>query len=235
MKILIVEDEAQISSRLADFFHREGWQAVIAADGEVGLALAKTENPDLVILDLMLPKLSGIEVCKKIRTYSSVPIIMLTAKSEEIDKLLGLELGADDYVTKPFSLSELVARAKAIMRRQQGQLVTSGTLPVSSIIKQGPFTLDIDAHAAYKGSDLLDLTPTEFKLLETFCKSPERVFTRSQLINQVLGHFFPGFDRTIDTHVSNLRKKIEQEPSTPIHLLTVHGVGYRFSAGEGAN
>jgi two-component system OmpR family response regulator len=229
VKILIIEDEPQIAKHITGFFQREGWLVVTAYDGEQGLFMAKEEQPDLVILDLMLPKLPGLEAFKKIRSFSDVPVIMLTAKAEEIDKLLGLELGADDYMTKPFSLAELVARVKAILRRRRRQIMDDANLSVNhDIIRQGDFKLDLNRHQAYQKEKLLELTPTEFKLLQLMCQNPHRVFSRSQLVNHVLGHYYTGFDRTMDTHISNLRKKIEEQPGNPRFLGTVHGVGYRF-------
>jgi two-component system OmpR family response regulator len=231
VKILIIEDEPQIAKHIASFFQREGWQAITAYDGEQGLRKAKEEKPDLIILDLMLPKLPGLEVFKSIRLFSDVPVIMLTAKAEEIDKLLGLELGADDYLTKPFSLAELVARVKAILRRCQRQVSDKNpVLPTEKeVISQGEFRLDLKRHQAYQREKLLELTPTEYKLLQLMCQHPSRVFSRSQMVNHVLGHYYTGFDRTIDTHISNLRKKIEEQPGNPRFLRTVHGVGYKFN------
>lgn len=228
IKVLIIEDEPEISKHMALFFAKESWLTFIAQDGEEGLVMADREKPDLIILDIMLPKLSGIEVCKRIRAVSHVPIIMVTAKGEEIDKLLGLELGADDYVTKPFSLVELVARAKAILRRCHGQLVEGEKDGEQAVLEQGDFTINLNSYQVEKNGEKIALTPTEFQLLHYFCENPHRVLNRNQLINKVLGYYSTSFDRTIDTHISNLRKKIEDVSSDPQYLQTIHSIGYRF-------
>lgn len=230
-KILIIEDEPEISKSIARFIEREGWEAMEAFDGETGLNMFVEEKPHLIILDLMLPGIPGFDVCKKVRAASDIPIIMLTAKAEEIDKLLGLELGADDYVTKPFSLRELMARAKAMLRRHYGKApkVNQENREIDERQEQGDFALDLSSYQAFKKGELLELTPTEFQLLEAFCNNPNQVFSRRQLVTQVLGHYHSSFDRSVDSHISNLRKKIEEKPGNPGYLLTVHGVGYKFN------
>lgn len=229
VKILIIEDEPQITRHISKFLQREGWLVLVSHDGEQGLTMAKTDKPDLVVLDLMLPKLPGLEVLKKLRQESDLPVIVLTAKSEEIDMLLGLELGADDYMTKPFSLAELTARIKAILRRHQKKFSDDRHQEAAQQeVKAGEFLLDLGSHQVSKNGQNLELTPTEFKILQLMCQNPHRVFSRSQLVNHVLGHYYVGFDRTMDTHISNLRKKIEDQPGLPRYLITVHGIGYKF-------
>ena len=177
-------------------------------------------RPDLVILDLMLPKVDGREVCRRIRESSKTPIIMLTARDEETDKLLGLELGADDYITKPFSPREVVARVRAVLRR--------GTREATDLVRAGDLTIDLLAHEVSLQGRRVDLTPTEFRLLEILAGHPNQVFTRMQLIDRVQGHAFEGYERTVDAHVKNLRGKVEPDPRNPRYIMTVYGVGYKF-------
>ncbi len=222
--VLVVEDEPKITELLKLYLERDGYQVVAAASGEVALAAFRQKTPELVLLDINIPEVDGLEVCRRIRRESAVPIIMLTARDEEADKLIGLELGADDYVTKPFSPREVVARVKAVLRRvgamqpQQGQ----------EILRTGDLMLDSERHEARRGGALLDLTPTEFRLLEVLMRNPGRVFSRLQLLDLVQGEAFEGYERTIDAHVKNLRSKIEPDPQRPTHVLTVYGVGYKF-------
>lgn len=220
-KILLIEDEEKISTLVADYLRNEGYSVITAYDGEEGLHAFNREAPDIVLLDVMLPRMSGLDVCRQIRQKDSTPIIMLTARNEEIDKLLGLELGADDYMTKPFSLREVVARVKAVLRRGQREAVLSTRLVFDQ------FELDLDQHTlTVKGAPVM-LTPTEFRLMEVFLKSPGRVYTRSQLLEAALGDSFEGYERSIDTHIRNLRRKLEKEDMQD-YITTVFGVGYKM-------
>ncbi len=219
-RILVVDDEPQIVELLRSYLERDGFEVAEAADGEQALATCRHLLPDLVILDLMLPRLDGREVCRRIRETAHTPIIMLTARDEETDKLLGLELGADDYVTKPFSPREVVARVRAVLRR--------GTWETADVIRAGDLVIDLRAHEVSLQGRRVELTPTEFKLLETLAAHPSQVFTRMQLIDRVQGHAFEGYERTIDAHIKNLRGKVEPDPRNPRHILTVFGVGYKF-------
>ncbi len=222
--ILVVEDEPKISELLRLYLEKEGYQVMVAADGAAALEDFHRREPQLVVLDLNLPVMDGLEVCRRIRRDSSVPIIMLTARDEEADKLIGLELGADDYVTKPFSPREVVARVRAVLRRL-------ASVPQSSqeTLRAGELTLDSARHQVRLGDSPLELTPTEFRLLEVLMRQPGRVFSRLQLLDHVQGEAFEGYERTIDAHVKNLRQKIERDPQHPTYVLTVYGVGYKFT------
>lgn len=222
--ILIVEDEANIRANIADFLEAEGYATIGAKDGEEGMAIFDESKPDLVILDLMLPKADGLEVCKYIRRKSTVPIIMATARDEEIDKLLGLELGADDYITKPFSLRELKARIKAVLRRTKANPAVVGEEKMAF----GPLEINHDRREVKMNEKVMDLTPSEYAILTTLCQNVGRPYSRLQLLNATLGESYAGYERAIDTHVSNLRKKIEPNPQKPIFILTVYGLGYKF-------
>ncbi|MBS3812425.1 response regulator transcription factor [Candidatus Bipolaricaulota bacterium] len=221
-KILIVEDEGRIVRLIRDYLKKEGYDVLDARDGEEGLAVFQRQDPALIILDLMLPRLDGLEVAKQIRKDSDVPIIMLTAKTEEADRVTGLELGADDYMTKPFSLRELAARIKAIFRR------TRGDVTKSEVISQGDLTVNTKTHQVKLTGEEVDLTPTEFDLLSVMASNPGRAFTRHNLLEEI-GHF-PGerVKRIIDTHIKNLRKKLSRPEGAEKYIETVHGVGYRF-------
>jgi len=223
-RILVVDDEPQIVDLLKSYLVREGFEVEEASDGEAALAAMRRRAPDLVVLDLMLPRLDGREVCRRIRETSGTPIIMLTARDEETDKLLGLELGADDYVTKPFSPREVVARVRAVLRR--------GTWEPPTVVRAGDLVIDLRAHEATVAGRRLDLTPTEFRLLETLASHPNQVFTRMQLIDRVQGHAFEGYERTVDAHIKNLRAKVEPDPHAPRYIVTVYGVGYKFQTGD---
>lgn len=222
--ILIVEDEANIRANIADYLEAEGYATAEAQDGEEAMAIFDEVNPDLVILDLMLPKADGLEVCKYIRRKSTVPIIMATARNEEIDKLLGLELGADDYITKPFSLRELKARIKAVLRRTKANPAAAGEEKIAF----GPLEINHDRREVRMNDKVMDLTPSEYAILTTLCQNVGRPYSRLQLLNATLGESYAGYERAIDTHVSNLRKKIEPNPQKPIFILTVYGLGYKF-------
>ncbi|MCL4458477.1 MAG: response regulator transcription factor [Chloroflexi bacterium] len=228
-KILVVDDEAKIVSLVRAYLERDGYRAVTARDGQTALQLARRERPDLVVLDLMLPEIDGLEVCRTLRRESNIPIIMLTARDEETDKLIGLELGADDYITKPFSPRELVARVRAVLRRTTAPADQPEQIAISGLV------IDTVRHEASVHGQLLKLTPSEFKLLEALARHPGRVFTRLQLLDLVQGEAYEGYERTIDTHIKNLRHKIEVlTEGVGFRITTVYGVGYKFEVNKGA-
>jgi DNA-binding response OmpR family regulator len=220
--ILVVDDEVEIAEVVRRYLEQDGYRVVSAADGETALALFKQERPHLVVLDLMLPQVDGWEVARRIRAAGNTPIIMLTARGEEVDRLLGLGLGADDYITKPFSPREVAARVRAVLRRASGEAA-------SEVLAVGDLVIDLARMDVRRGSAAVTLTPTEFRLLVALARAPGRVFTRLQLIDLVHGHAFEGYERTIDAHIKNLRQKLEPEPSRPRYVLTVHGAGYRLA------
>jgi two-component system response regulator RegX3 len=222
-KILVVEDEDSFSDALSFLLGKEGFEVSVAADGVKALEIFDREGADLVLLDLMLPGLSGTEVCRQLRMKSSVPIIMLTAKDTEVDKVVGLELGADDYVTKPYSSRELIARIRAVMRRQQEPEQASGLLTV------GPVRMDIERHIVTVNNVQVALPLKEFELLEFLMRNSGRVLTRTQLIDRVWGSDYVGDTKTLDVHIKRLRSKIEQDPANPECILTVRGLGYKFA------
>ena len=219
------DDEARIVKLVRDYLERACFGVVTAGDGEAALHVARAEKPDLIVLDLMLPGMDGLDVCRRLRRESGVPIIMLTARVEEADRIVGLELGADDYVTKPFSPGELVARVRATLRRANGELGQT------DILRAGDVELDTSALKATVAGEPVDLTPTEFQLLATLVRQPGRIFRREQLLQAVHGVAFDGYDRSMDSHVKNLRRKIEEDPRQPRYIETVYGVGYRFAGG----
>ncbi|CAB4879832.1 unannotated protein [freshwater metagenome] len=226
-KILIVEDEASFSEALEFLLKKEGFEVEVAEDGRQALNKFEANGADLILLDLMIPEVSGTEVCRIIRTTSQVPIIMLTAKDAEIDKVVGLELGADDYVTKPYSSRELLARIKAVMRRQspeQDNFEPNGALTV------GPIQMNIDKHQVSVNGALKTLPLREFELLEFFMRNPNRVLTRNQIIDRVWGGDYFGDTKTLDVHVKRLRAKIEADPANPVLLQTIRGLGYKLEA-----
>jgi DNA-binding response OmpR family regulator len=222
-KILIVDDEPTLVATLKYNLEREGFHVLTAGDGESSLSLARDEQPDLILLDLMLPRLKGFEVCRILRKEMSVPILMLTAKGEEIDKVLGLELGADDYVTKPFGMRELIARVKALLRRAETQPSVDG-----EVLSAGDLRVDLRRREAAKSGVAVALKPKEFELLAFLMRNRGRAFTREQLLESIWGYEYAGDTRTVDVHVSWLRQKIEDTPQKPVRLITVRGVGYRF-------
>jgi DNA-binding response OmpR family regulator len=227
--ILVVDDEPRIAALARDYLEHAGFVVVIAASGEAALEAIHRDRPDLVVLDLGLPGIDGLDVTRAIRRTSSLPVIMLTARDDELDKLLGLELGADDYVTKPFSPRELVARVRAVLRR-----VDAATQPASDeLVRAGDLTLDVPRMRADLGGHRVDLTPTEFALLAALARQPGRIFTRSQLLDAVHGVAFESYERAIDTHIKNIRRKLEPDPRRPVLVLTVYGVGYRFADDRG--
>ncbi|MBW2478700.1 MAG: response regulator [Deltaproteobacteria bacterium] len=221
--ILIVEDEKKIADLLCDYLKAAGFRTSTQNNGERVIAQIKKDPSDLILLDIMLPGKDGMELCREIRQFSNIPIIMITARVEEIDRLLGLELGADDYICKPFSPREVVALVKAIFRRLNAE-------PLTHNLVSGPISLDYKTHQVMIDKQVLNLTPNEFGLLKILMSQPNRVFSRSELINRVQGYDFEGYDRTIDTHIKNLRKKIAQKLPGQEIISTVYGVGYKFSA-----
>jgi DNA-binding response OmpR family regulator len=220
--ILVVDDEARIVKLVRDYLERAGFAVLTAGDGETALAMARRERPDLVVLDLMLPGVDGLDVCRRLRQESGVPIIMLTARVEEADRIVGLEMGADDYVTKPFSPGELVARVRATLRRARGEIGQP------TFIRAGDVELDAATLTTTVAGQPVDLTPTEFELLATLARHPGRIWSREQLLEAVHGVAFESYDRSIDSHIKNIRRKIEPDPRRPRYIQTVYGVGYRF-------
>lgn len=226
--ILVIEDERKIATAVSEYLQSEGFSVSTADDGLSGLSMARSLKPDLVVLDLMLPQLSGLSVLRELRRESALPVVILTARSEETDRVLGLELGADDYLAKPFSLRELTARIRAVLRR------TSGAGPVGAVHEVDGVTVAPDRHEASVGGAPLDLTPTEFTLLARLIERPGRVYTRLQLLEAAYGDVYDGYERSIDTHISNLRRKLERAGASPSLIETVFGVGYRFRVGRPA-
>ena len=223
-KILIVDDDREIASLIGDSLYDEGYETLLAYDGEI--ALEKVSNNldlEMIILDIMMPKVDGLEVCRKIREKVSCPIIFVSAKSRTLDTVLGLEIGADDYITKPFIVDELVARVKAILRRTSEELN-----PLYNSFQNGDLYINVEANIIKKKNELLNLTQSEWKILLSLMKYPNKVFTREELIQIALGSNFDGYNRTIDTHIKNLRQKIEDNPKSPVYIITVFGKGYKF-------
>ena len=225
--VLVVEDEPNLLAALEYSLEQEGYDTLTATNGEAGLRIAMTGTPDLVILDVMLPSLDGMEVCRILRRESNVPIIMLTAKSEEIDRVVGLELGADDYVTKPFSMRELLARIRNLLRRAS-RAIPSEFSSRSETIESENLVVDLTSHSASLNAAPLDMKPREFSLLALLMANRGRAFTRDQILERLWGHDYIGDSRTVDVHVRWLREKIEPDPSSPRRIMTIRGVGYRF-------
>ena len=223
-KILVVEDEASFSDALSYVLTKEGYQVTVADTGDGAIKAFDKEGADLVLLDLMLPGLSGTEVCRQLRTRSQVPIIMLTAKDSEVDKVVGLELGADDYVTKPYSKAELIARIKAVLRRGGAE----STEKVEKIISAGPVEIDIESHKVKVLGEYVPFPLKEFELLEFLVRNSGRVLTRVQLIDRIWGSDYFGDTKTLDVHIKRLRAKIEKDPANPVFILTIRGLGYKF-------
>jgi DNA-binding response OmpR family regulator len=221
--ILVVDDEPKIATLARDYLEHAGFAVLTAGDGPSALATIRQRRPDLVVLDLGLPGLDGLDVTRELRRDSSIPIVMLTARDDELDKLLGLELGADDYLTKPFSPRELVARVRAVLRRADRAPETAETIQAGDVI------LDLPRMRAEVAGTAVDLTPTEFQLLATIAARPGRIFTRAQLLDALHGVAFESYERAIDSHIKNLRRKLEPDPREPRYVLTVYGVGYRFA------
>lgn len=224
--ILIIEDEPELVKVLRSYLEQAGFNVLSAGRGDTGLSTWEHKRPDLVILDLNLPGMDGLDVAREIRRKSSTPVIMLTARVEEMDELIGLELGADDYITKPFSPRVVVARVRALLRRAEGGPVESHVLRVMDL------EIDQDAHSVKRGGQLIELTPTEFNLLVTLASQPGRAFSRLQLLEASQGAAYEGYERTIDAHIKNLRAKLELDPKNPDYIQTVFGIGYRFSRSD---
>ena len=222
--ILVVDDEASLVSVVRGYLEQAGYNVVTAGNGREALFVAREEQPDLIILDLMMPVLDGFSFMREYQKEGSAPIIALTARMDEMDKVLGLEMGADDYITKPFSPRELVARVRAILRR------AGGNQPEPDMLRAGGLTLDRNARTVLVHQEEKELTPMEFSLLETFMSNPGRAFSRMELLERTQGFAYDGYERTVDVHIKNLRKKIEGDPGNPMYVLTVFGVGYRFNA-----
>ncbi|MGH2592749.1 MAG: response regulator transcription factor [Anaerolineae bacterium] len=223
--ILVVDDELKIVQLARDYLEHAGFAVLTAHDGKSALAQLRAAKPDLVILDLGLPEMDGLDVTRALRKDSDVPIIMLTARAEETDKLVGLELGADDYITKPFSPKELVARVRAVLRRLDASRTSAG----AETIRVADLTLDVPRMRVTLGERAVDVTPTEFQLLAALARQPGRIFTRAQLLDAVHGIAFESYERAIDAHIKNIRRKIEPNPREPRYVLTVYGVGYKFA------
>ena len=224
-RVLVIEDEESFRDALKFMLSREGFDVILAPNGAEGMKLFDAMNPDLVLLDLMLPEVSGTDVCKYIRTKSNTPVIMLTAKDTEIDKVVGLELGADDYVTKPFSTRELLARIKAVLRRG-GEMENDFV----GAVEVGPIRMDVERHVLSVNGESVAMPLKEFELLEFLMRNSGRVLTRGQLMDRVWGSNYVGDGKTLDVHVKRIRSKIEPDPANPVHLTTVRGLGYRFEA-----
>jgi two-component system alkaline phosphatase synthesis response regulator PhoP len=221
--ILIIEDEPELVKVLRDYLHKAGYMVESAYRGDTGLSIWEQKHPDLVLLDLNLPGMDGLDVAREIRRKSHTPIIMLTARVEEMDQLIGLELGADDYITKPYSPRLVVAKVRAVLRR------IAGTPDAHSILRAADIEIDLDAHTVSRAGKVIELTPTEFSLLSVMVEQPGRAFDRLQLLEATQGSAYEGYERTIDAHIKNLRAKIELDPKSPQYIETVFGVGYRFS------
>ena len=226
-KILVVDDDQKIVDLVTLYLKKDGYQVLAAGDGQQALDLARYRQPDLVILDLLLPEMDGMDVCHILRAESKVPIIMLTARAAEDDRLAGLELGADDYVTKPFSPRELVARVRAVLRRTSDDQESG-----PSQVHFGDVVVDLVRHEVKVCGQVVNVTPTEFRLLETMAKEPGRAFSRLELLERAFGYDYQGLERTVDVHLMNLRKKIELQPGRPRYIVTVPGVGYRLESGN---
>jgi len=222
-KILVVDDEEKIVAIVKAYLEKDGYRVAVAHDGKQALALAKREKPDLVVLDLMLPEVSGWEVLRALRGEAKTPVIMLTARDDDADVIAGLEMGADDYVTKPFNPRELLARIRAVLRRGAGEEKETAPIEVGGLI------VDPSRHEVFRDGMPIALTPTEFALLELLARHPGRVYTRLQLLDLTQGDAYEGFERVVDSHVKNLRQKIEPEPGRPRYVLTVFGVGYKMA------
>lgn len=226
--ILIVDDDEKLCALLKSYFEQERFLVYVAHDGMTALHTLHNQKPQIMLLDLMMPGMDGFEVCRRIRQFSDIPIIFLSAKDDETDRLVGLNMGGDDYVTKPFYVKEVIARVYSLLRRTRGEVLQKTT---SYTIRD--LTIDKEKFTVLKGNQPVSLTPTEFNLLEVLASAPDRVFSRMQLMDKVQGGYgFEGYERTIDTHIRNLRKKLEADPAHPTYILTVYGIGYKFDGGN---
>jgi DNA-binding response OmpR family regulator len=223
-RVLVVEDDVKTADIVKVYLEKDGYAVLTAPDGPQGLAAARSSSPDLIVLDLLLPGLSGLDICRTIRRERTTPIIILTALSTEPDKLAGLDLGADDYISKPFSPRELVARVRAVLRRTTQEKVAENPCTLS----YGDISLDLERYTVHQNSQEVRMTPTEFRILEVLVREPGRVFSRTQLVEKALAYNYEGMDRTVDVHILNLRRKIEQDPNHPEYIRTVYGMGYKF-------
>jgi len=228
-KILVVDDEEKIRKMICDYLEAVGYETVTAADGINAITQTVSETPDLIVLDIMMPGLDGFDSARRIREKTDVPIIMVTARAEEGDKLMGLDVGADDYIVKPFSLKELAARIRAVLRRSGKSSVGNGTEKAPSVITVKDIRLDSDKMTVYRDGERLDLTSVQFEIFKLFISHPGRVFTRMQLLNAFQEDAYEGYERTIDVHIKNIRKIVERTPSKPEYIETVWGTGYRFA------
>lgn len=225
--VVIVDDDEKLTKLLQTYFEKEGFITWVAHEGFEAVKLIREKKPDIIMLDLMLPGIDGWEICRRVRRETDIPILMLTARDEETDRLIGLEMGADDYVTKPFSPREVVARAKVILRRSKK------SAPVrTEAVKIGNLSINYERHEIKKDGDLIDVTPTEFKIVELLTTNPGRVYTRLHIVEFIQEYAFDGYERTIDAHIKNLRRKMEDNPKDPQYILTVYGVGYKFAGGD---
>lgn len=223
MKILVVDDEQKIVNIVKAYLEGEGYRVIVAYDGKAALEMARNESPALIILGLLLPEVSGWEVCRTLRAQSNVPITMLTARDEDADKIVGLELGADDYVTKPFNPRELMSRVRAVLRRARGAARKGENIEI------GDLSIDWERHEVRRGNALVELTPTEFELLGVLAEAPGRVYSRMQLLDKIQGVAYEGYERTVDSHIENLRRKVEADPERPRYIVTVRGAGYKLA------
>jgi DNA-binding response OmpR family regulator len=221
--LLVVDDDKKIVDLVTLYLNRSGYEVLAAYDGPQAIELARSRQPDLIVLDLMLPQVDGLDVCRRLRAESAVPIIMLTARKTDADKLTGLDLGADDYVTKPFNPNELVARIRAVLRRTRGE-----EPPPLTDVRFGEVVVNFVRHTVHRQAQPVNLTPTEFRVLEALVQEPGRAFSRLELLERAFGYDYDGLERTVDVHILNLRKKIEPEPGRPRYIVTVPGLGYRF-------
>lgn len=221
-KILVVDDEKRIVEILKAYLERDGYRVIAAYDGRSALELARNNSPDLIILDLMLPEVSGWDVCRELRKESDVPVIMLTARDDTTDKIIGLELGADDYVTKPFDSKEIISRVRAVLRRSEVKPASKSTINVGEIM------IDTNKRLVHRGDWNIELTPIEFDILRVMAENSGRVYSRMQLLDKVQGDAYEGYERTVDSHIKNLRKKLELDPEHPRYIITIYGVGYKL-------
>ena len=227
-KVLVVDDEHNLREMISSYFQNEGYETVEAANGKNAVQCVKNDQIDIVLLDIMMPEMDGYEALKEIRTLQKkLPVIMLTAKTDEIDKIVGLEMGADDYITKPFSLRELSARIKAVLRR-----ATTDDVDEDEILEHGEIMINLSTYEVFVSGKRVNLTPTEFKILAALAQKPGRVYSRLQLMNAAFGESYANYERSIDTHVSNLRRKVESDPHNPKYIYTMYGIGYRFGGGS---